>query len=129
MTLKKSIRGSQFKRFCSTCNKEHTAMEWYPLFTYGVKKPTSWNCPRYLDPNYVCKRGPKSKPEFIPESMREDRKENAKSMIQPWREGEVSAEFIQAYPKQANKMFTQEERMKAKEVWKGELPSYWEKTR
>lgn len=68
-------------------------------------------------------------PEFVPESMREDRKKNSKGMIQPWREGEASAEFIKAYPDQASKMFTLNERMKAKEVWKDTLPSYWEKTK
>ena len=61
--------------------------------------------------------------------MREDRKNNAKSMIQPWREGEASAEFAEAYPKQASKMFSLKERMRAKEVWREDLPTGWRKTK
>lgn len=51
-------------------------------------------------------------------------------MIQPWREGEPSAEYIKAYPESSKKMFSLKERMKAKNVWTGDvLHSNWEKTR
>jgi len=99
------------------------------MYTYGIKRPTSYNCPRYLNPTYKSPRGrPRTKPEFIPESMKEDRRANEKSMIQPWREGEASAEYIKAYPEQSQKMFSERERMTAKNTWGDILHTNWEKT-
>ena len=40
--------------------------------------------------------------------MRKDRREHAASIVQPWRNGEPSAEFAKLYPKQAKKYFANE---------------------
>ena len=57
-------------------------------------------------------------PEFIPDRIKEDRKKYAKDMLQPWRQGEPSKEFIEAFPSQAKKTFTATQIKKAKNVWK-----------
>lgn len=103
--------------FCDVCQKKRKADSWRSM----------WDSGKIV---HLCERHFKTTTsEHVPESMKEDRRQNAKSMIQPWREGEASAEFIKAYPERAKKMFTLKERMKAKEVWKEDLPSGWEKSR
>lgn len=115
------------KRFCGTCNKEHDIDDWYPILTYGIREPTAYHCEKFLKQEVKPKL--RGKADHVPESLKQDRKRFAKSMLQPWREGEPSAEFIEAYPKQAKKMFTPKEMAKAKNVWKGE-PNYdnWRKS-
>jgi hypothetical protein len=104
--------------FCIKCNKRHSSDTWRSTWD-PIHKVTHY-CNDHFTP---------SAPEFIPQSMKDDRRANEKSMIQPWRSGEPSAEYIKAYPESAKKMFTLKERMKAKDVWKGDvLHSDWEKT-
>ena len=109
--------------YCPVCNKNKAVIH----RMYGVLPCTTCNARRDHEnlQNGIYKRYP----EFVPESIKKERVENAKSMIQPWREGEPSAEYIEAYPEQAEHMFSYKERLTAKSVWKGDLPSYWRKTR
>jgi hypothetical protein len=65
-------------------------------------------------------------PEFVPERIKEERRKYAKSLIQPFREGTPSKEFAEAYPEQAKKIFKKE---RPKEVWKGDIPSDWRKSK
>lgn len=113
-------------RFCSTCKKKHDIDDWYPIMTYGIREPSAYHCKKFLEIRPEQKL--RATTEHIPDSMKEDRRANEKSMIQPWREGEVSAEYIKAYPEQAKKMFTEKERMRAKDVWKDTLHTNWEKS-
>lgn len=59
--------------------------------------------------------------EFTSESIKEGRKEYFKSTIQPWRQHVASREFIEEYPEEAKKTFTEKEIRKAKYVW-SDLP-------
>jgi len=52
-----------------------------------------------------------------PEAMKEESVRYAKDTLQPFRQGEPSREFIEAYPEQSKKLFTKEEIKKAKNVW------------
>jgi hypothetical protein len=56
-------------------------------------------------------------PEFVPDRIKHDRQKFAKDLLQPWRAGEPSREFINAYPEKAKKMFTNQELRRAKYVW------------
>lgn len=63
----------------------------------------------------------------LPYDMREQRKQYAKELLQPYRGGEFSQEYRDAYPKQAKEMvkagvITQEQHDKARPVWKGDVP-------
>ncbi len=56
--------------------------------------------------------------EFIPDRIREDRKKFSKEILQPYRGGEISKEFVDTYPSQSKKMFSKKEISKARNVWK-----------
>lgn len=61
--------------------------------------------------------------EFTTEKIREDRKKFKKDLYQPWREGEISKEFLDTYPDKAKEMvkegiITKKQHDSAKEVWK-----------
>lgn len=56
-------------------------------------------------------------PEFTTAIIKSQRQEYAKDLIQPFRDGEPSREFIEAYPKKAEKIFSSETRKKAKNTW------------
>lgn len=62
--------------------------------------------------------------EFTTAEIKEDRKKYFKDIIQPYRGNELSREFVDAYPKQAQKMIKDPERLKkARDVWKDQ-PGY-----
>ena len=102
--------------YCSLCKKRHSDSNWRTVYD----KKIIHFCSRYFKPTTS---------EFVPERIKEDRKANAKSMIQPWRQGEASSEFIEAYPDKAKHMFSERERITAKPVWKDTVPNYWRKTK
>ena len=56
-------------------------------------------------------------PEFIPERIKEDRRKYAKDILQPWRGGEPSREYMKAYPEKSKGMYTDQQRRKAKNIW------------
>ena len=104
--------------FCYCCQKKHSDTNWRSL---TIDNKTNWICSRWFKTTSV---------EFVPQSLKDERAKNVKSMLQPWRQGEPSAEFIEAYPKIAKKMFTPKERLTARNVWK-DIPNIknWRKTK
>lgn len=68
---------------------------------------------------YFCRKWFKSvKIDWVPERIKKDRVKYAGDIVQPFRGGEPSKEFIERYPEKAKKMFTAKERKGAKNVWK-----------
>jgi len=58
----------------------------------------------------------------VPESIKEGRKKYKKELLQPYRQGELSKEYIDAYPHQVKTMIkegavTRKQVEKAKNVW------------
>jgi len=64
--------------------------------------------------------------EMVGEDIHGQRKAYANDIIQPWRSGEPSREFMEKYPEKAKRYYTAKERKKAKYVWDGDL-SYYKK--
>jgi hypothetical protein len=62
-------------------------------------------------------------PEFIPERIKQERKKHRKDIVQPFRNGQVSKEFVDSHPETARRMFTPEEIKTAKPVWR-DLPEW-----
>ena len=118
MTCSAAVRNSMAINFCDYCQKEHFDTNWRVV--YRNNKLLTF-CSKYFKPTAT---------EFVPDSVKEERKKYVKSTLQPWRKGEASAEFIEAYPERSKKMFTTKERMMAKEVWK-DTPNHnnWRKTK
>ena len=102
---------------CYLCNKRHSDVNWRTQVINGEVVDI---CSLHFRP---------TNHEFIPQRIKDDREKFAKSTLQPWREGNPSAEFIEAYPERAKKMFTVKERLTAKEVWKGEISKHWRKSK
>lgn len=62
--------------------------------------------------------------DFTTDEIRDARKSHKKQLLQPWRGGEISKEYLDAYPEQKKEMvkqgvITQKQADTAKEVWKG----------
>lgn len=55
--------------------------------------------------------------EFTSQSVKDQRREYASSIVQPWRSGEPSREFIETQPHKAKQYYTPKEMKKAKNVW------------
>ncbi len=90
--------------YCEGCQKKHKSGNW--KYTDG-----KWYCQEYFNPKRV---------EFVPEYIKDDRERNLKSIIQPYRRGELSKEYIDAWgPEKVTA--TDEEIRKAKNVWQ-DLP-------
>ena len=45
--------------------------------------------------------------EFVPQAVKNDRVKYFNSLLKPWRGGEASKEFLEAYPNKAKKIFSQ----------------------
>ena len=105
------------KEFCYFCDKKHDDYNWRNIDIGGASR---WICSLWFKPRKV---------DFSSQKVKNDRDKYAKSLIQPFREGEASSEFIEAYPERAKKMFTPKERLKAREVWKGDINPYWRKSK
>ena len=104
------------KIYCVKCQKKHTnPWGWtYRKWSDGVE---GWGC-RNKTFNY----------EFTKESIKEDRKKYFKSALQPYRDGEFSREFKEAYPDISKDMvkegvITRKQHDRARDVWK-DLPGY-----
>ncbi len=65
---------------------------------------------------------PSNQIEFTSQEIKEGRKQNFKSTLQPWRDGQPSLEYARAYPEQAKKMFNKYKKSEIKEVWKDVSP-------
>lgn len=103
---------------CVLCHRLHDSQNWkYAQYESVDGMRYGWFCEKWFKPSSI---------EFIPDRIKEDRKSHAKSMLQPWRGGVASSEYIKAF---GTKNFTKEEVRKAKPVWKEILPSNWEKSK
>lgn len=91
------------ENYCHACKETHNWHSWR-----GVGTPTQWICSKHFNDT------PR---EYIPERIKQERKQYARDLLQPRREGEPSREFIEAYPKQSQSIFTEAERRKARKVW------------
>ena len=71
--------------------------------------------------------------EFTSGEIKEGRKEYARSIIQKYRNGELSREYVEAYPERAKAMVktgihTEKEIKQARSVWSDVLPN-WERSK
>lgn len=97
--------------YCAGCKKTHEDFNWQ---TISVESPEiTWICSKWFKP---------SRPEFVPQRIKDQRNEYAKSLLQPYRGGTASQEYIDAY---GTGRIQPEDIKKAKPVWKDVLPSNW----
>lgn len=97
---------------CPQCLKEPAKFNHLGAIVYGKK------CREKLDKESQP-FGPAI--EMIPESMRQERYKYKKDIVQPYREGEPSLEYAEAYPEKAAKMFKGQT---PKYVWKGDVEGW-----
>lgn len=105
---------------CVLCKRIHEAHGWkYSPYQTEAGQVYGYFCDKWYKPS--------PSKEWIPQRIKDQRNENAKTLLQPWREDVPSTEFIEAY---GSKNFTKDEVKKAKKVWeKDVLPSNWKKTK
>jgi hypothetical protein len=58
--------------------------------------------------------------EFVPDRIKQERIKHAKDIVQPWRSGELSKEYIDAHGTKGLNV-TQDQVKNAKNVWKGDV--------
>ena len=90
------------KNLCVYCKKTHDDWAW--RYRQG-----GWYCTKFFTPSGAR--------EDIPKETKEDRKKYFNSLVQPFRNGEVSKEYIEAYGAKGINV-TPEEAKKAKYTWK-----------
>ncbi len=91
------------KSYCGGCSKIHEDTNWKLQ-----EGKFGWFCSLWFKP---------TQKEWVPQRVKDERKQFASDIVQPWRSGEPSLEFISAHPKQAKKLFTPKEIKKARRVW------------
>jgi uncharacterized C2H2 Zn-finger protein len=79
-----------------------------------------WRCPKCGE-TYAGRRY-QGQSEFTTDEIKQGRKKYRKELLQPFRQGEVSKEYLDAYPDKKEGMIkegiiTQQQADKAKEVW------------
>lgn len=95
---------------CAGCGKEHDDWAWKnTTYTFEDGRRSGWFCTKWHKPTPTAER--------IPERIKKDRIKHAKDLVQPFRQGQPSKEFIKLYPEQAKKTFTKSEIKSAKNVW------------
>jgi len=67
--------------YCKGCGKEHSDRNW--LYLNG------WYCTKYHKAS--------GKPEFMPEHVKDGQREYFNSIIQPFRQGQLSKEYVDLY--------------------------------
>lgn len=92
---------------CDKCGKNKALFEWYEPSKVWHRVMCD-SCTKIVANLRVNRGG--VYPEFVPESMKEKRKEYFNSMLQPTRGETISKEFVEAYPEKAHKIFKGEER-------------------
>ena len=118
---------------CPDCGAESTNSEWAETSHFvGVMELECDDCMHARwQREEQQPRKPKSLPlEMVPDSVKEERKKFVTDQIQSHRQGEMSREFVEAYPEQVKGMLkegvvTHEDVKKSKYVWKGDIPN-WE---
>jgi hypothetical protein len=89
--------------WCKACSKEHNDWAWRNIGN------GEWVCSKWFKPT-----GPS---EDVPKEVFEERKEFFNSTLQPFRNGELSREYVEAHGTKGIGV-TPEEAKKAKYVWK-----------
>jgi hypothetical protein len=102
------------KELCVLCHKIHDAFNWkYGEYETVEGLRWGWFCDKWFKPSH---------PEFVPQRIKDDRVTNFNSLMQPFRGGELSKEYVEKYGTKRLKV-TPEEVKKAKHVWK-DLPGW-----
>ena len=104
-------------KFCVKCNKKHTS-------SWGWKYKT-WYTNQGKIEGWGCNPHPVKAHEWTTDSIKEQRKSHEKELLQPFRQGNLSKEYIKAYPNKANGMIkegivTKKQVKNAKNVWHGD---------
>jgi hypothetical protein len=101
--------------FCQGCHKEHEHFSWKLRSFEDPEghKQSGWFCGRFFTP---------TSHKWVPDRIKEERKVHFKDTLQPWRDGEPSREYIQQYPEQAKKTFTEKQLKTARNVWSEATP-------
>lgn len=99
------------KAYCVVCQLEKEDQNWKHR-TWGDVE--GWGCSLHFHPTM---------PEFVPDSTKEDRVKYFNSVVQPYRDGKLSREFVEAHPNKVKGMLkegaiTPSEVRNAKEMWK-----------
>ena len=105
------------REYCVLCHRIHASFNW----RYGEYETTDgrrygWFCDKWFTPTH---------PEFMPQRVKDDRNKWAKSIMQPYRGGTASQEYIDTY---GTKRINPKDVKRAKPVWKDILPMNWEKS-
>lgn len=105
--------------YCDKHKEIHSASAWRgkPIETKKGIKIIHYCLEQSEQPKY---------PEFVPQSLQEERVKYANDQLQSHRGGQLSREFIEAHPKQAKQMLkdgaiTKEDVKKSKYVWKSDV--------
>ena len=88
--------------YCEGHKKEHEDKSW-------KFKDGGWYCTKYHTPSRLS--------EFMPSYVKDDRKEYFNSTLQPFRDGKVSKEYLDAHGTQGIDV-TDKEARNAKDEWK-----------
>ena len=104
---------------CVLCKRIHKSYNWHygPYETVEGER-YGWFCDKWFTPSRY--------PEFVPESIKEERKEYSKALLQPYRQGIASQEYIDSY---GTKRINPKDVKKSKKVWGDILPFGWEKSK
>jgi len=100
------------KQYCVFCHNKHQDYAWrYAKWWDEELKEEIWGmaCTKHFQPS--------PSREFVPQAVKNDRVKYFNSLLKPWRGGEASKEFLEAYPNKAKKIFSQKEIKSAKNVW------------
>ena len=89
--------------YCQGCCKEHDDYAWH-----FSREFEGWICSKHFKVTYK---------EIEPESIKEDRKKYFNAVVQPFRSGELSREYVEAHGTKGLSV-TKEEVKKSKYVWK-----------
>lgn len=107
-------------QYCVGCGAKHDHYNWkYKEYEDREGRlERGWFCGRYFKPTIK---------EWISDRIKQDRNDHFEDIVQPWRDGEPSREYIDKYPHRAKKMFTDKERKRAKPVWSDIAPAKFKK--
>jgi hypothetical protein len=104
---------------CVLCHRLHKSSNWkYSEYETISGKFYGWFCEKWFRISPAR--------EAVPQRITEERNKYAKSMLQPYREGTLSQEFVEAY---GTKHLDPKEVKHAKRVWKDTLPSNWQRSK
>jgi hypothetical protein len=106
------------RSYCTLCHRIHKSFNWrYAQYETPDGKRYGWFCDKWFTPAPY--------PEFMPQRIKDDRPKYAKSLMQPYRGGVASQEYIDTY---GTKRINPKDVKKAKNVWGDILPMNWKKS-